>query len=78
MITCHVYRLQFRGVASNLVQAEFDDVEVSESDGSTILQTDPIDSAALYGLIRRIESLGLALVTVETGDMGSTGVAAVS
>ena len=49
-----VYQLKIRGVASDLVRAEFDDVELWESPGATWLRTGGTDTAALYGLIRRI------------------------
>ena len=49
-----VYQLKIRGVASDLVRAEFDDVELWETRGATWLRTGGTDTAALYGLIRRI------------------------
>ena len=54
-----VYELKIRGVASDLVRAEFDDVELWEAPGATCLRTGEADIAALYGLIKRIETLGL-------------------
>ena len=56
------YDITVRGVASDLVRAEFDDVEVSVADGCTRLRTAPVDQAWLFGLIRRIENLGLVLL----------------
>lgn len=60
-----VYELKIRGVASDLVRAEFDDVELRETPGATWLLTGETDSAALYGLIKRIETLGLILLKVD-------------
>ena len=67
-----VYELKIRGVASDLVRAEFDDVELWEVPGATWLRTGGADTAALYGLIRRIETLGLVLLKVDAVDAGET------
>lgn len=63
-----VYELKIRGVASDLVRAEFDDVELWEAPGATWLRTGGTDTAALYGLISRIEMLGLVLLEVDAVD----------
>jgi hypothetical protein len=65
-----VYELKIRGVASDLVRAEFDDVELWEVPGATWLRTGGggADIAALYGLINRIEALGLVLLEVAPVD----------
>jgi hypothetical protein len=68
-----VYQLKIRGVASDLVRAEFEDVELWEAPGATWLRTGGIDMAALYGLIRRIEALGLVLLTVDEVDPDESG-----
>ncbi len=60
-----VYELKIRGVASDVVRAEFDDVQLWETTGATWLRTGGSDTAALYGLIRRIETLGLVLLKVD-------------
>jgi hypothetical protein len=65
------YEIKFRGVASDLVRAEFDDVELWEAPGATCLRTGA-DIAALYGLIRRIEALGLILLKVDAVDDGES------
>ena len=67
------YEIKFRGVASDLVRAEFDDVELWEAPGATCLRTGGADIAALYGLIRRIEALGLILLKVDTVNDGESG-----
>jgi hypothetical protein len=64
----HVYEFKIGGVASDLVRAEFEDVEVRVGPGSTRLRTGLVDQAALFGLIRRIEDLGLVLLEVEAID----------
>jgi hypothetical protein len=72
-IRSRVYEIKIRGVASDLVRAEFDDVEVWEAPGVTWLRTGEADTAALYGLIRRIEALGLVLLKVDEVDAGESG-----
>ena len=57
-----VYQLTVHGEMSEVIQAEFDDFELQVSHGETYLQADLPDSAALYGLIGRIEALGLVLL----------------
>ena len=68
-----VYELKIRGVASDLVRAEFDDVELWEAPGATWLRTGRSDTAALYGLIKRIETLGLVLLKVDEVGAGESG-----
>ena len=67
------YEIKIRGVASDLVRAEFDDVELWEAPGATWLRTSGADTAALYGLIKRIETLGLVLLKVDEVDAGQSG-----
>ena len=67
-----IYELKIRGVASDLVRAEFDDVELWEAPGATWLRTGGTDTAALYGLIKRIEMLGLVLLKVDEVDPGES------
>lgn len=67
------YELKIRGVASDVVRAEFDDVELWEAPGATWLRTGGADPAALYGLINRIEMLGLVLLQVNALDAGGSG-----
>ena len=57
-----VYQLTIHGEMSDVIQAEFDDFELQVSHGETHFQADLPDSAALYGLIGRIEALGLVLL----------------
>ncbi len=66
------YEIKIRGVASDVVRAEFDDVELWEASGATWLRTGAADTAALYGLINRIETLGLVLLKVDEVDAGES------
>jgi hypothetical protein len=72
------YEIKIRGVASDAVRAEFDDVELWEAPGATWLRTSGADTAALYGLIKRIETLGLVLLKVDEIDAGESGHPALS
>ena len=62
------YRFTIRGEASPLVQAEFEDFNIWVSGGYTMLQVEGLDRAGLYGLIGRIEAMGLEIV--QFGPMG--------
>jgi hypothetical protein len=53
-------------VASDLVRVEFDDVQVRVDSASTYLRTGVVDQTVLFGLMRRIEDLGLVLLDVAT------------
>jgi hypothetical protein len=57
-----VYQLTIHGEMSDVIQSEFADFELQVSHGETHLHADLSDSAALYGLIGRIEALGLVLL----------------
>jgi hypothetical protein len=64
--SARIYEITIRGVASELVQVEFDDVQVRVDSASTYLRTGVVDQTVLFGLIRRIEVLGLVLLDVAT------------
>jgi hypothetical protein len=57
-----VYQLTIHGAMSDVLRAEFDDVELHVAHDETHLRAVLPDSAALYGLIGRIEGLGLVLL----------------
>jgi hypothetical protein len=62
------YDITVGGVASDLVRAEFDDVQISVVDGCTRFRTPSVDQAWLSGLLRRIEQLGLVLVELTIAE----------
>ena len=64
----HVYQLRVRGVASDLLRVAFDDVTMSEQSGQTVMRTEWVDTAALFGLLGRIENMGLVLLEAKTID----------
>ena len=67
------YTVKIKGVASDLVRAEFEDVEVIVVGDATWLRTGPEDQAGLFGLLGRIEALGLVLLEVDTAEQLPNG-----
>jgi hypothetical protein len=67
----HIYQFRIRGVASDLLRASFDDGDMSEQSGQTVMRTAWVDTADLYGLICRIGSMGLVLSPSAAGKRGS-------
>ena len=59
-----------RGVAGSWVRGVFDDTEVSVVGDTTVLRRAGADQAALYGLLRRVEDLGLELLDVHRESAG--------
>lgn len=59
-----IYELSFKGSASAVVRAMFDDFEVVASHGITIVRGRFPDQAALHGALARIQDLGLELLDV--------------
>ena len=58
------YEITFAGRAGTVLQAEFDDCEISLGSSTTTLHREVLDQAALYGLLQRIASFGLELIDV--------------
>jgi hypothetical protein len=58
------YVITVRGAAGPLVQAAFDDVEVSVVGDTTVLRRAGTDQAALHGILQRTQDLGLELLDV--------------
>lgn len=67
------YEVTIKGVLSDLVQAQFPDVTLRAFDDNTHFFTPGLDQAALYGLIARIESLGLFLLAIYPVDQSEDG-----
>lgn len=64
------YVITVRGVAGPWVRGAFDDTEVSVAGDTTVLRRAGADQAALHGLLRRIEGLGLELLDVHRESAG--------
>ena len=69
-VTDGTYVITVRGVAGPWVRAFFDDTEVSVAGDTTVLRRAGADQAALHGLLRRIEDLGLELLDVHRESAG--------
>jgi len=63
-VTEGTYLITVRGAAGPWVRAAFEDTEVSVVGDTTVLRRTATDQAALYGLLRRIQELGLELLGV--------------
>jgi hypothetical protein len=63
-VQARTYEITFLGQAGPVLQAEFDDCEVSVGPDTTTLRAELPDQGALHGLMQRIGSLGLELVSV--------------
>ena len=68
-----IYEITIRGAASELVQLEFEDVQLRVVGELTHLRTGLVDQTILFGLIRRIEDLGLVLLQVGTIQADASG-----
>ena len=64
------YVITVRGIAGPWVRGAFDDTEVSVAGDTTVLRCAGADQAALHGLLRRIEHLGLELLDVHQEPAG--------
>ena len=63
-MTSSTYVITVRGVAGPWVRAVFGDVAMSVAGDTTVLRRAGADQAALHGLLRRIQDLGLELLDV--------------
>ncbi|HEX8938559.1 MAG TPA: hypothetical protein VF763_00230 [Candidatus Limnocylindrales bacterium] len=60
-------RIRIRGELGPSVAALFEELAPTPGDdGTTLLEGEAVDQAAVHGLIDRIRDLGLRLVTVES------------
>jgi hypothetical protein len=63
-MTPTTYEITVRGHMSDVLLAAFDGLDASRRAQHTVLRGELADQAALYGVLGRIESLGLELVDV--------------
>jgi hypothetical protein len=71
----HRYEIRLRGRLTPTMASEFEQLELTASTApvDTVLEGTVDDGAALHGLLRRIEALGLELVEVRRlVDAGAT------
>jgi hypothetical protein len=65
----HRYSIRVRGRLDPRWAAWFDGHTLTaDADGTTIIETAPLDQAALHGLLRQVGDAGLALVAVARTD----------
>lgn len=67
------YRIDVRGPIPDRAAEEFPELEFHPRGAVTTMVGVLPDDAALYGVIARIESLGLALTAITTSDPTSPG-----
>jgi hypothetical protein len=72
-MTDGTYVITVRGVAGPWVRAFFDDTEVSVMGDTTVLRRAGTDQAALHGLLRRIDGLGLEVIDVHRESAAPAG-----
>jgi len=58
------YEITVRGRLSITLAAAFDGLTASAAASDTVLRGEIVDQAALYGVLERIESLGLELLDI--------------
>ena len=59
-----IYHIEVKGVITKTLYEWFEDVELTEHHGNTILTSIVPDQSYLYGLIGRIRDLGLTLISI--------------
>jgi hypothetical protein len=62
------YEITVRGQLSETLLGAFDGLAATPEAAGTVLRGEIADQAALYGVLDRIESLGLELVDVRRAD----------
>ena len=60
-----IYRIVVRSELSNRYAVAFEGMEMDTKDGHTILTGEIIDQPQLYGILDRINGLGLVLLSVK-------------
>ena len=61
-----VVEMHLSGRAERTIAAAFDDFDVTTTDRDTILRGVVADHAALYGVLGRVQELGLLLIELHT------------
>jgi hypothetical protein len=58
------YEIRIKGRITKSFQAAFDDLAITMNPVETVIRGNAIDQAALYGILERIQTLGLELVEI--------------
>jgi hypothetical protein len=69
------YEITFTGRAGDTLRAAFDDCTMTTGPGTTTLRAHLPDQAALWGLVQRINGLGLEVVDLHVVPSRSSGMA---
>jgi hypothetical protein len=62
------YEITVRGRLSEALLAAFDGLSATPESAATVLRGEIADQSALYGVLERIESLGLELLAVRRAE----------
>ena len=60
-----VYRIVVGGELSDRYAVAFEEMQIETKDGLTILSGEVVDQPHLYGILNRVNSLGLELLSVQ-------------
>ncbi len=66
-----MYEITVLGEAGPAVRSAFDDLAITAAEGRTTLSGELPDQAAVFGVLARVQDLGLKLVEVRQLDPGS-------
>ncbi|QBR93324.1 hypothetical protein [Nocardioides euryhalodurans] len=66
----HWYEIRIQGRLDERWSAWFDDLTLSQEDGTTVLRGHVTDQAALHGLLHKLRDLGLPLLSVTRAEPG--------
>ena len=70
MNTPYIYEIRVKGVLANRWTDWFEGLDVhAEANGETLLRGDLIDQSALFGVLTRIHSLNLELISVTRSSL---------
>jgi hypothetical protein len=62
--THHRYEIRVTGLLGDMILSAFPDLHAEAEHGQTVLSGSLPDQSALYGVVARLESLGLDLVDI--------------
>jgi hypothetical protein len=66
-----IYQIRVQGHLGRQWAERFDELSITlEDNGITLLTGPVVDQAALYGILRKIRDLGIALLSVNSVDAG--------
>ena len=60
------YELRIKGRLSSDIREDFDDFELNEAPVETVMLGDVVDDAHLYGVLARLQALGLQVLSMRS------------